>query len=218
MILHAGPALVAALTSSLLGSAVEILSLIHILHAGWRNGCGTIRALAEKIREKLGRQEPTLEHAQRLWDRAFRAAEQHASRENTSVPLPGPETSARYSIREEIDSSHSGEYTEENAGMGDSESEKTITNSAGREVKRKYVKNQDELLKKAEEAAGGNLDDFEEIKPGWYKNQEGTIKIEWNPEGHANTNEGPHVTVRHKNNKGGWSVVEKYFIEGRDSY
>ena len=40
----------------------------------------TIRALAERIREKLGRPEPTLEHAQRLWDRAFRAAEQHASR------------------------------------------------------------------------------------------------------------------------------------------
>ena len=179
---------------------------------------GTIRALAERIREKLGRPEPTLEHAQRLWERAFRAAEQHASRQDPSVPLPGPETPARYSIREEIDSSHSGEYTVENAGMGDSESEKTITNSAGREVKRKYVKNQDELLKKAEEAAGGNLDDFEEIKPEWYKNQEGTIKIEWNPEGHANTNEGPHVTVRHKNNKGGWSVVEKYFIEGRDSY
>ena len=101
---------------------------------------------------------------------------------------------------------------------GDSEAEKTVTNSAGQEVTRKYVKDQDELLKKAEEAAGGNLDDFTEIKPGWYQNKEGTIKIEWNPEGHANTNEGPHVTVRHKNEKGGWSVVEKYFIEGRDSY
>ena len=73
----------------------------------------TIRALAQSIREKLGRAEPTLEHAQRLWDRAFRAAEQHASRQNTSVPLPGPETPARYSIREEIDSSHSEEYTGE---------------------------------------------------------------------------------------------------------
>ncbi len=101
---------------------------------------------------------------------------------------------------------------------GDYEAEKTVTNSAGQEVTRKYVKDQDELLKKAEEAAGGNLDDFTEIKPGWYQNKEGTIKIEWNPEGHANTNEGPHVTVRHKNEKGGWSVVEKYFIEGRDSY
>ena len=80
---------------------------------------GTIRALAEKIREKLGRPEPTLEHAQRLWDRAFRAAEQHASHQTPSAPLPGPETPARYSIREEIDSSRSGEYTEEATGMGD---------------------------------------------------------------------------------------------------
>ena len=86
---------------------------------------GSIRALAERIREKLGRPEPTLEHAQRLWERAFRAAEQHTSRQNPSVPLPSPETPARYSIREEIDSSHSGEYTIENAGMGDPETDNT---------------------------------------------------------------------------------------------
>ena len=95
---------------------------------------------------------------------------------------------------------------------------KTIINSAGQKVTRKYVKNQDELLEKAEKAAGGNLDDFKEIKPGWYQNKEGTVKIEWNPEGHANTNEGPHVTVRHRNERGGWTVVEKYFIEGKDYY
>ena len=80
----------------------------------------TIRALARSIREKLGRPEPTLEHAQRLWERAFRAAEQHASRQNTLGPLPRPETPARYSIREEIDSSHSEEYTGENAGKENS--------------------------------------------------------------------------------------------------
>ena len=79
---------------------------------------GTIRALAERIREKLGRSEPTLEHAQRLWERAFRAAEQHASRQNPSVPLPSPESPARYSIREEIDSSHSEEYTGEKNWYG----------------------------------------------------------------------------------------------------
>ena len=101
---------------------------------------GSIRALAERIREKLGRAEPTLEHAQRLWERAFRAAEQHASRQNPSVPLPGPETPARYSIREEIDSSHSGEYTGETTGKGDSkiksiedilEGAEETTNNAG---------------------------------------------------------------------------------------
>ena len=85
---------------------------------------GTIRALAQSIREKLGRSEPTLEHAQRLWERAFRAAEQHASRQNTPVPLPGPETPARYSIREEIDSSHSEEYTGEATGKWDSDAPK----------------------------------------------------------------------------------------------
>ena len=46
--------------------------------------------------------------------------------------------------------------------------------------------------------AGGDLDDFKEIKPGWYENDDKTTKIEWNTEGHANTNEGPHVTVRKK--------------------
>ena len=77
---------------------------------------GTIRALAQSIREKLGQAEPTLEHAQRLWERAFRAAEQHASRQNPSVPLPGPETPARYSIREEIDSQGKEAYAEKNTG------------------------------------------------------------------------------------------------------
>ena len=85
---------------------------------------GSIRALAERIREKLGRAEPTLEHAQRLWERAFRAAEQHASLQNPSVPLPSPEPPARYSIREEIDSSHSGEYTGDATGKWDSDAPK----------------------------------------------------------------------------------------------
>ena len=77
---------------------------------------GSIRALAQSIREKLGRSEPTLEHAQRLWERAFRAAEQHASRQNTPVPLPSPEPPARYSIREEIDSQGKEAYAEKNTG------------------------------------------------------------------------------------------------------
>ena len=97
-------------------------------------------------------------------------------------------------------------------------SEKTITNSVGQEVTRKYVKDQDALLRMAEEAAGGDLDKFKEIKPGWYLNKEETIKIEWNPEGHSNTNEGPHVVVRHINEVGGWNVIDKYFIEGGDYY
>lgn len=62
------------------------------------------------------------------------------------------------------------------------------------------------------------MDNFSEIKSGWYQNREGTIKIEWNPEGHANTNEGPHVTVRERNERGGWRVIKKIFIKGRDNY
>ena len=97
---------------------------------------GTIRARTERIREKLGRPEPTLEHAQRLWERAFRAAEQHASRQNIPVPLPGPEISARYSIREEIDSSHSEEYTGEATGRGDSEAKRVYEPSPKHDLQR----------------------------------------------------------------------------------
>ena len=49
----------------------------------------------------------------------------YASVQSPSGPLPSPETPARCAIREEIDSSHRGEYAEENAGMGDPETGKT---------------------------------------------------------------------------------------------
>ncbi|MCI8324738.1 MAG: RHS repeat-associated core domain-containing protein, partial [Lachnospiraceae bacterium] len=103
-------------------------------------------------------------------------------------------------------------------GTGGTPGNQIVTNSAGKQVIRDYVNSQDELLEEAEKAAGGNLDDFIEIKPGWYQDREGTIKIEWNPEGHANTNEGPHVTVRERNERGGWNVIKKIFIRGRDNY
>ena len=99
-----------------------------------------------------------------------------------------------------------------------SSSSRKVTNSAGQEVTRDYVKDQDELLEQAEKAAGGSLDDFIELKENWYQNEEGTIKIEWNPDGHVNTNEGPHVTVRVRNERGAWSVIKKIFIEGWDNY
>jgi len=95
-------------------------------------------------------------------------------------------------------------------GTGGTPGNQIVTNSAGKQVIRDYVNSQDELLEEAEKAAGGNLDDFIEIKPGWYQDREGTIKIEWNPEGHANTNEGPHVTVRERNERGGWNVIKKF--------
>ena len=80
-------------------------------------------------------------------------------------------------------SGHMPQYAEGgDQGSGDTQGNQVVTNSAGQQVMRNYVDNQAELL---EEAAGGNLDNFSEIKPGWYQNREGTIKIEWNPEGHA---------------------------------
>ncbi|WP_052959284.1 RHS repeat-associated core domain-containing protein [Hafnia alvei] len=92
-----------------------------------------------------------------------------------------------------------------------------IKNSAGEDVFRRYVNNQDNLLAEAEKAAGGNLDSFTNYKENWYSSADGNRRIEWNPYGHANTNEGPHVTIRDFDGKR-HSVTDKIFIEGRDKY
>ena len=97
-------------------------------------------------------------------------------------------------------------------------SEKTITNSAGQDVVRKYVKDQDELLKVAEEAAGGDLDSFTPRKDFYYINKDNTLEIEWNPDGHKNTNEGPHVKISSIDSNKKPHVIEKYFIENWDYY
>lgn len=94
---------------------------------------------------------------------------------------------------------------------------KKVKNSAGDEVVRRYVKDEDELLAEAEKAAGGNLDDYINYKENWYESPDGSRRIEWNTEGHANTNEGPHVTVRDYDGRR-HSVKDKIFIEGRDTY
>jgi len=96
------------------------------------------------------------------------------------------------------------------------ERSKTVKNSAGQEVERKLVNNQDELLEEAEKAAGGSLDNFDNYKPSWWK--KGNKKIEWEPGGHSNTNEGPHVTVRELTPDGRWKVIEKIFIKGQETY
>ena len=91
---------------------------------------------------------------------------------------------------------------------------------------RTYVADHDELLQKAMDAAGGDLDNLTEFKPGWWQGvrPDGTtVKIEWEPVGHATTNEGPHVTVRVPKGpsvgpKSGWKVTEKWFIEGQDEW
>lgn len=67
------------------------------------------------------------------------------------------------------------------------------------EQERSLVADHDELFGKANEAAGGDLDSLTEFKPGWWQGQRpdgSLVKIEWETEGHATTNEGPHVTVR----------------------
>jgi hypothetical protein len=95
---------------------------------------------------------------------------------------------------------------------------KTIKNSAGQEVERKLVNNQDELLEEAEKAAGGSLDNFDNYKPGWWLSKDGKTKIELEPGGHSNTKEGPHVTVRQQTPDNKWKVVDKIFIKGQETY
>ncbi len=94
---------------------------------------------------------------------------------------------------------------------------KNVTNSVGETVERKFVEDQDGLLEEAEKAAGGSLDNFKPIKEHWYESPDGTRRIEWNPDGHKNTNEGPHVTIRDYNGKR-YGVTDKIFIKGREKY
>ncbi len=90
---------------------------------------------------------------------------------------------------------------------------------------RGFVETQEELLEKANEAAGGDLDDLKEAKPGWWQGERPdgtTVRIEWEPSGHRSTNEGPHVTVRERRDPAdptsGWRVVDKIFVRGRETY
>ncbi len=94
---------------------------------------------------------------------------------------------------------------------------KPYINSAGEVVDRHYVNGQDDLLAIADGIAGGSLDNFNEKKSFWYHSPDGQVRIEWNPEGHMNTNEGPHVTHREWDGRR-HSVKQKYFINGYDNY
>lgn len=89
---------------------------------------------------------------------------------------------------------------------------------------------EDDLLKVAEGAAGGSLDNLAEIKPGWW---EGTptsgpyankkIRVEWQVGGESVMNEGPHTKIlvwdetAGKGGKGKWGTDEKFFIEGQET-
>ncbi len=94
---------------------------------------------------------------------------------------------------------------------------RAVTNSAGKTVARTLVASEDDLLAAAERHAGGSLDNFTEYKPGWWQSPDGKMRIEFNLEGHANVNEGPHVTIRMFDGQR-HSVVEKVFIRGREAF
>ena len=97
----------------------------------------------------------------------------------------------------------------------------TYTDSSGVKVKREYIK-ESQALDLLDELAGGPQkfdSDFYEIKPDWYINKEGTVKIEFNLTGHENPPEPPHIKLQLKTKttkKGpnsGWDTKRKIFIE-----
>ncbi|HWN71613.1 MAG TPA: hypothetical protein VNM90_28445 [Haliangium sp.] len=99
-----------------------------------------------------------------------------------------------------------------------------VTDQHGHRVKRYLVKNEDELLQVAENAAGGSLSNLKEIKPNWYEGEIGgqRIKIEWQPGGERVMNEGPHVKIQRwdssKGKGGKWLAPEKFYIEGKETF
>jgi RHS repeat-associated protein len=94
---------------------------------------------------------------------------------------------------------------------------RVVSNSGGKDVFRTLVRNEDELLAAAEKRAGGSLGTWREYKPGWWESPDGRTRIEFSLDGHANVNEGPHVTVRQFDGQR-HTVVEKIFIEGRETF
>jgi RHS repeat-associated protein len=92
-----------------------------------------------------------------------------------------------------------------------------VKNSGGQRVIRSFVRSEDDLLKIAEDFAGGSLDKFTEIKPNWWEGEINgkKLRIEWQPGGEPVMGEGPHVKIMEWNpnaaKKGKWQTVEKYF-------
>lgn len=103
-------------------------------------------------------------------------------------------------------------------GLACDRNSKKRRNSAGDEVEREYVADQDALLAAAEAAAGGSLDKYiPQGKEHWWMSPDGKREIEWNPVGHANTDEGPHVTIRDWNGRR-FGCTAKVFIQGWDNW
>ena len=40
---------------------------------------------------------------------------------------------------------------------------------------------------------------MDNYKPDWYQSEDKNTQIEWNPDGHANMNEGPHIPNGNQN-------------------
>ena len=164
---------------------------------------------------------------ERFWDWLWNENSENGEDNSTANLIGSPYLEAENSDIEgsesdnQCDSSEGGASSEnpdpDEKDKKEGKATKKLTNSAGKQVERKLVKNQDELLEEAERAAGGSLDDYENYKPDWYESPDGNRRIEWNTEGHSTTNEGPHVTVRDFNGKR-HSVTEKIFIEGQEKY
>lgn len=92
-----------------------------------------------------------------------------------------------------------------------------VKNSGGEIVIRSFVKTEDDLLRIAEDFAGGSLDNFKEIKPNWWEGELNgkKMRIEWQPGGEPVMGEGPHVKIMEWDPAGGkkgkWKTVDKYF-------
>ena len=80
-----------------------------------------------------------------------------------------------------------------------------VVDSGGNKVKRKYVKNQSDLLEEATDKMG-DMDDWVDRKPDVWRKKDGSMEIEISP-GHKNPPEPAHVKVSefdpNKGKKGG---------------
>ncbi|GGU54465.1 hypothetical protein ACIG0C_10755 [Kitasatospora aureofaciens] len=112
------------------------------------------------------------------------------------------------------------------AGCDVSVESRMVTNSAGEQVERLTVANEDDLLAIADHLAGGSLDNFANRKPEFWR---GTLPngrhrdIDFNLDGHKNPPEGPRVKLSELENndlgvsKGNkWKTVLKVFVKGRE--
>jgi hypothetical protein len=81
-------------------------------------------------------------------------------------------------------------------------------------VPRRIVKNEDEFLAAAEEATAGMKP---MKKPNWWESPDGRRRVEIEFQGHSNTNEGPHITMRDFDGQRHGASL-KVFIDGWEKF